>query len=80
MREVSIKDKEIRITSAKAVFAKAASRGFGKNRACSSLFWSRMAHPTGFEPVTSAFGGQGFRLSGVAAVPEIAKLLKIHVI
>ena len=30
MREVSIKDKEIRITGSKAVLAKAASRGLGK--------------------------------------------------
>ena len=30
MREVSIKDKEIRITSSKAVLAKGASRGRGK--------------------------------------------------
>ena len=58
MREVSIKDKEIRITGSKAVLAKAASRVLGKTAPRSSLFWSRMAHPTGFEPVTSAFGGQ----------------------
>ena len=31
--------------------------GHGRNHICSSISCSEMAHPTGFEPVTSAFGG-----------------------
>jgi site-specific DNA recombinase len=57
MQEVRVTKKEIRISGSKSILAKAASLRWG-NSASSSLFCSRMAHPTGFEPVTSAFGGQ----------------------
>ena len=57
LNEVRVNDREIRISGSKAVLARRAA-GAGQNHARDSLFCSRMAHPRGFEPLASAFGGQ----------------------
>ena len=58
MDEVRVTDEEIRISGSKSVLARCAARRGRRTRAQSSLFCSGVARPTGFEPVTSAFGGQ----------------------
>ena len=55
LSEVAVTCEAIAITRRKSVLARFVSTELDC-RGCSFLFCTEVAHPTGFEPVTSAFG------------------------
>ena len=40
------------------------------------IYMEELAHPRGFEPLTSAFGGQRIELTGYAVIPQKSPLYK----